>query len=403
MKNVVLLTIDTFRKDVIGCYGNPNGFTPFLDSIQRHCIRFTSAQSVGPYTQSSFPGILTSSYYLDYGRSPQVSQKATVISEVLKENGVTTAGFHSNPYLSAYFGWNRGWDHFYDSMQDTVDEVNPYVKGNAINEKVDLWLTSHLSASRDKALFLWVHYMDLHEPYAPEGKYVKEVDPSINIGTGEYMKLFKEVVLPRDTSNKETVQLLKRLYEAQVIEVDEYVKMFFDILRKHGILEESTVIITSDHGDEFDEHGGLSHDGKMYAELVHVPLMIYDLRFQQEQVCDGLVSGLDIPPTILHLFGLAPNHKFQGRSILPIEDFPSKGCFGECIGKLAHKVKPTDKPAYFYSDGKMKIIYREENEQWELYDLGKDPSEATNIVESSLFSGDMKNKLSTFINRNKEN
>jgi len=86
-------------------------------------------QAIGPYTQASFPGILTSFYYLEYGREKKLSPKKTLISEVLKRSGITTAGFHSNPYVSDYFGWNRGWDVFYDSMEAEVSQEVPYIKG----------------------------------------------------------------------------------------------------------------------------------------------------------------------------------------------------------------------------------------------------------------------------------
>ncbi|HDY90123.1 MAG TPA: hypothetical protein ENH82_18645, partial [bacterium] len=136
MKNVILLTIDALRKDVLGCYGNKDNLTPFIDSIQNKCIRFNRMQSIGPYTQASFPGILTSSYYFDYGKQKRLSPQRTLISEILKKEGITTAAFHSNAYLSDYFGWNRGWDIFYDSMQDNVSDEFPYIRGGEINKKV---------------------------------------------------------------------------------------------------------------------------------------------------------------------------------------------------------------------------------------------------------------------------
>ena len=81
MKNAILLTIDALRKDVLGCYGNTNGLSPFIDSLQDKCIRFTKGQASGPYTQASFPGILTSSYYLEYGKPRGFSPNRTLISE----------------------------------------------------------------------------------------------------------------------------------------------------------------------------------------------------------------------------------------------------------------------------------------------------------------------------------
>ena len=398
MKNVILLTIDTLRKDVLGCYGNQNKLTPFIDSLQNKCIKFTNAQSTGPYTQASFPGLLTSSYYLEYGRQKKCSPKRTLISEVLKKSGITTAGFHSNPYLCGYFGWNRGWDIFYDSMQDEVNDKIPYIKGDGINHKVDQWLSSYIKDDHYRPFFLWTHYMDVHEPYIPAKEYLNKVDPLINLSEDEMLNLFKEVILKRDVSNKETVKLLKKLYDAGVRETDDYVKNFFKILEKYGVLKDSVVIITTDHGDEFGEHNGLSHDGKMYSELIDSPLLTYYYNCTQE-VCDNLVSNIDIPPTMLYLFGLEPLEAFKGHSFLPLENYPQKGAFGEAIGKTSNQEKETDKPIYFYQENDLKIIYREDNQSWEMYNLNEDPQELNNLIDISAKSEDMKKKIMSQINQ----
>ena len=192
MKNVILLTIDALRKDMLGCYGNTRGVSPFIDSVARDGLLFTHSYAVAPYTQASFPGILTSSYLFDYPRSEKLSPQRTIISESLSRADIPSAAFHSNPYLSAYFGWNRGWKHFYDSMQDDVDPVNPYIKGNVINRKVETWLDSHLRGDPDCPFFIWAHYMDLHEPYVPGSEYIEMVDASLKISNDEMFALFKE-------------------------------------------------------------------------------------------------------------------------------------------------------------------------------------------------------------------
>ena len=399
MKNIILLTIDTLRKDVLGCYGNKDKLTPFIDSLQDKCIKFTNARSTGPYTQASFPGILTSSYYLEYGRQKKCSQKRTLISEVLKKSGITTAAFHSNPYLCGYFGWNRGWDIFYDSMQDEVSDKIPYIKGDGINHKVDQWLSSYSKNNNYHPFFLWTHYMDVHEPYIPARKYLNKVDPSINLSEDEMLNLFKEVVLKRDVSNKETVKLLKKLYDAGVCETDNYVKEFFSILERYNVLKDTVVIITTDHGDEFGEHNGLSHDGKMYSELINSPLIIYFDDRTQGEACDNLVSNIDISPTILHLFNLEPFEKFRGHSMLPLKNYPQNGVFGEAIGKTSNHEKETDKPIYFYQENDLKIIYREDNQSWEMYNLQEDLEEVNNIIKYSSETERMKSKLKPQINR----
>ena len=419
MKHVILFTIDTLRRDVLGLYGNKQGLSPFLDSLAASSVVFTQAHSVAPYTQASFPGILTSSYLFDTPRAPKLSEKRTLISEALKERaaaadrpavvaggssaaaaqGITTAAFHSNPYLCGYFGWNRGWDQFYDSMQDDVDDMTPYISGDVINQKVDTWLGLHRAGANDKPLFLWVHYMDVHEPYVPEREYIERVDGSIEMSKEQMFALFKDVVLPRDASNPETVELLHKLYQAHVCEVDAYAKQLFQILEKHKMLDDSTVIITTDHGDEFGEHGSLSHDGKMYDELVHVPQLIFNPPEAKGSTCDTLVSGLDLGPTILSLFGLEPHPSFQGQSIFPLADYAGKGLYGEAVGKLAHKIKETDKPVYYYREGRWKVIYRQEEDTWELYDLEEDPQEKNNRIDSAPETEKMKQALKPRVDR----
>jgi arylsulfatase A-like enzyme len=211
--------------------------------------------------------------------------------------------------------------------------------------------------------------------------------------------LFKEVVLPRDASKPETVALLHKLYKAHVCEVDAYAKQLFEILEKHKVLAEATVIVTTDHGDEFGEHGGLSHDGKMYAELVHVPQLIVNPPEGKGSSCDTMVSGLDLPPTILDLFGLEGRENFQGRSLFPLSEYTAKAVYGEAVGKLAHKIKETDKPAYYLREGQWKVIYRQEEDSWELYDLETDPQEQSNCVDTAKEAERMKEKLRPRIDR----
>ena len=373
--------------------------TPFIDSIQNRCIRFTKAHSTGPYTQAAFPAILTSSYYLEYGKEKMLSGKRTLVSEVLKRAGIGTAGFHSNPYLAAYFGWNRGWDVFYDSMEDEVDPKVPYIKALKINRRVDRWLSSLVAEDGRQPFFLWVHYMDVHEPYVPGRKYIDMVDSSIQLSEEEMFRLFKDILLKRDVSSLETVELLKRLYCAHVREIDDAVREFFGILEKWRLLESSWVILTTDHGDEFGEHGGLSHDGKMYSELVHVPLMIYEPTREKGEVCDTLVSTLDISPTIVYLFGLEPVAAFQGHSLLPLADYPSRGVFGEAVDKHGSQEKGEAKEVHYCREGDLKMIYRERDDSWELYDLKSDPIELNNIVETSPEAGRMKEKIRPRVRR----
>jgi arylsulfatase A-like enzyme len=399
VKNVILFTIDTLRRDVFSCYGGDGGLTPFLDALTPKANLFTQAHSIAPFTQASFPGLLTSSYPFDFPKSQKLATGRTLISEALKSKGITTTAFHSNPYLSGFFGWNRGWDRFYDSMQDDVDDMSPYIKGDVLNGKVERWLEGHVRGEEYRPFFLWVHYMDVHEPYVPEEQYLTQVDPSISLSKQEMFRLFQEVILKRDASDPKTVELLHQLYRAHVLEVDGYARELFGILERHRVLGDSTVIVTTDHGEEFGEHGGLSHDGKFYAELVHVPLLVVNPPEAAGTRCDTLISGLDIPPTVMNLFGLEPHGNFQGQPLYPLSGYQESGCYGEAIGKLSHKVKETDRPAFYYRQGAMKIMYRLEEDRWELYDLEADPAEQHNIIAESPGAKALQEKLQPRISR----
>jgi len=210
-KNVILLTIDTLRKDALGCYGGGSGVTPFIDSIQGQSIRFLRAHSTGPYTQASFPSILTSSYYLEYmpeeRLQERLSSKRVFVSEVLQYRGIATAAFHSNAYLWDCFGWNMGWDVFFESSDEEVEDKVPYTKASILNSRVRDWLLSQKNRATNAPFFLWLHYMDVHEPYIPDRKYLEVVDSSLKMTSDEMFGLFANVLLKRDVSDKNTIEL----------------------------------------------------------------------------------------------------------------------------------------------------------------------------------------------------
>lgn len=397
MKNVILLTMDATRQDVFGIYGSNRGLTPFIDSLEEKAMIFNKAHSTGPYTQASFPGILTSSYYLDYGKPAGLAPQRTLISEVLKNAGIKTAAFHSNPYCSGHFGWNRGWDHFYDSMQDEVDPRIPYIRGPEINKKVFAWLSSLGNTARDRSMFLWVHYMDIHEPYMPAKKYIDLVEPSLNTSEEEMYSLFENTLLKRDVSDAGKVELLKTLYDCHVREVDSYAGELLTGLEEFGLTEDTAVIITSDHGDEFNEHGGLSHDNKMYRELIEIPLVIHGSGNAGH--FDRVVSTVDIAPTIVDLFGLEPVNSFKGKTLTRPEEYSKGGVFGEGIDQKSKRGGDIDRDSYFYREDELKVIYSRPGDRWEMYDLSVDREEKNNIARESKDFERLKNKLQPMIRR----
>ena len=390
-KNVILLTLDATRRDVFGTYGDTRGLTPCCDELAKNSVVFDKAQSTGPYTQAAFPGILTSSYYLDYGQPRGLAKARTLISEPLQETGITTAAFHSNPYLCAYLGWNRGWDVFYDSMEDEVDSRVPYIRGDIINRKASRWLNEHVRKNQRNPFFLWVHYMDVHEPYVPEKRFIDLAGLTIELEEEEMYQLFQNVLLKRDVSDPDRMQLLKQLYAAHVREVDYYVEELVDCLDQLGILDESVLIVTSDHGDEFGEHGGLSHDDKMYSELIDLPLFIYGV--EDPGACRHLVGSADIAPTVTQLFGLSSIPGFEGQPLFPVAQYRERGVFSEAIDMRAKRGGDINRDTYCYREGNLKLIYRHAEDAWEMYDLTSDAAEQRNIIESIKDAPALQEKL----------
>ncbi len=107
MKNVILITIDTLRADMLGLYGSDKNLTPYIDSLKDNMVVFKNPYATGPYTQASFQGILASEYYLEYGKEKKLNKEKALVSEPLKDRGIFTAGFHSTAYLSYFFGYNK--------------------------------------------------------------------------------------------------------------------------------------------------------------------------------------------------------------------------------------------------------------------------------------------------------
>jgi arylsulfatase A-like enzyme len=151
----------------------------------------------------------------------------------------------------------------------------------------------------------------------------------------------------------------------------------------------------SDHGDEFGEHGGLSHDGKMYSELIWVPLFIYDAARPAGAVFLEPVSNIDIAPTIAHLFGIEPHgvEGFGGESLLPLEAYRVRDCFGEAMNKRGHREKDEDRPVHFILRDQYKLIHDDGAGSYELYDLGADPEERKDLAGESDRTGPMKEAL----------
>lgn len=402
MSDVVLLTVDSLRADHVGCYGYDRDTSPAIDELAAEGRKFTNAFAHACSTRPSFPSILTSSYALMHGGFEQLSDDRTTVAEVISEGGFRTAGFHSNLYLSADFGYDRGFDHFYDSKSDPglvasarqavkthldsngavynllqrafnaterragVELGSAYVPADDLTDMALDWAESVDDGPR----FLWVHYMDVHHPYTPPGRHQREFreDP---IDDERAIRLRRKMLeAPDDVTETELDDIID-LYDAETRFVDA------EIERLLAGLEETwgtdpVVAFTADHGEEFLDHGRFSHAATFYDEVLHVPLIVDD--GDAGEAVDDLVGLLDLAPTLVNLADISTSDDFLGESVVDADSHDRD----RIIAEWADYDEDDRRFALRTMDWK---YVRMEDGTERLFDLQSDPDERTNLVD----------------------
>jgi len=412
-RSVVLITLDCLRAD----YSNLL-LESTLPLLKDGCCLFKRAFANGPGTNQSFPSIFSSTPFLVHG-GLQLCGSVRTLAQALREEGYYTVGFHSNPFLSGKLGWGRGFTEFYDFLEKISGpaamavkargikraalrlvgqflsgsskrlwaRVNrlyyelggarlPYVEARELNSHVVSWLKRY---GRGKPLFLWVHYMDTHSPFAPPEPWLEGFD------SREEAILFNYAVDPENPT-VEDVERLRKLYEGEVKYVAAALLELLSSLQDLGILEKALVIVTADHGEAFMEHGKLGHAyDALYNELLHVPLVIFGL--ERGGVVEEPVQLMDLAPTVLEALGVKRPRTFMGQSfysLLRDGEYNERPIFSEsAVPDLINLRYDTERFIVSVIYRGWKLIYdlihsREPN--LELYDLRKDFSEHKNLA-----------------------
>ncbi|MFX0206994.1 MAG: sulfatase, partial [Candidatus Hodarchaeota archaeon] len=300
-KYVFLITIDSLRADKVGYIGESN-LTPNIDNIAKDSIQFLKAFANGPGTNQSFPAIMTSTYFLMH-KSFHLLPNTKTLAMVLKQNEFKTVAFHSNPFLSKTFGWHLGFDEFYDFLENIKSPSSfitkqqgigfkkkilryfsrsilfensyitqflkkiyykysgleiPYLEANILVNNVINWIKKN----KNSMLFIWMHFMDPHFPYIPPKQYLKHFSTRKEAFNFNISKNLLHL-------SHEDLTILKDLYEGEVKYVDSCIGKFIEYLTKVGYIENSLILIMSDHGEAFMEHNKFGHNPDiMYNEVI---------------------------------------------------------------------------------------------------------------------------------------
>lgn len=412
--NLILLTIDCLRADHLSCLGYSKQTTPNLDKLARDNVLFTQAISAGSNTPTSFKAMFTSTYPLVHDGRLYMTESITTLAQALKEHGYRTGAFHTNPWISSFYGYQNGFDTFDDGIRKWQIESR-MSKPKALVERIigktgrlydflskiytTLFMSSYISKAEvlnKKALswlrgnpnkfFLWIHYMDVHEPYLPASRLASPLK------TYRIIELLTKVRQSPDILSPREVTRLIDAYDTNVSYVDREINSLLRTLRRSNILDDTFVIVTADHGQQLLERGRHGHGRDLYDELIHVPLIFVGPGLK-DQVISQQVSLLDLAPTILDMLNIENPRAFLGSSFLPLmSGGRAKARNPEAISEIdvvtrIARIRPRAKlrldanhRKMSLRTGKWKYIYTE-GEQDELYDLEDDPKETQNIID----------------------
>ncbi|MEC7519893.1 MAG: sulfatase [Myxococcota bacterium] len=312
--SVIVLLIDTLRASKLKAY-NPRSRvqTPTLDAFAGEAAVFEQAQSPENWTKPSVASILTSLTPTTHNTKEQSSslpQSALMISEALQSADFATASFIANGYVSDRFGFDQGWDHY----TNYIREERNTEAGNVFREAIR-WIEEH----REERFFAYIQTIDPHVPYDPpdelvamydSGEYTGPISPRRTGLQLEDAKAGRASFSPRD------IQRLEALHDGEITYHDREMTRFVERLRELGLYDRVLFVVTSDHGEEFNEHGSYGHGHSIFQELLHVPLMMRWNGVIPPSRIGPTVSTLDIAPTVLDAVGVPIPEEFEGHSLL---------------------------------------------------------------------------------------
>jgi arylsulfatase A-like enzyme len=324
-------------------------------------------------------------------------RECKTITEILKEDGYNTLAINANPLLTFYREYWRGFDICNDPLRAKKRNRFLYYLGVARNllknrimgkpflpypspEEVGNEALSLLKNAKTP-FFLWLHHVSVHVPYYPPKKFLSKISLA-NITYSEIKELDKMVKNNLSAIGEADVSKIKDLYDAEVMNVDNHIGEFMQQLEEMGVDFNNTYfIITSDHGDEFREHGGFIHSEKLYEELIRVPLIIAGPGLKPCKITEQ-VSLLSLPPTILSLAVNKKSPDFLGHDLLSLMEHGTGGedyviCEGCQKDKPPNDGRAINKKIACRTHS-WKYIYSEDGRE-ELYNLPLDPEEKTNL------------------------
>jgi len=386
-RNLVLITIDTLRADHLTPYGSKRNTSPFLEKLARESFLFEDAVSQCGTTPQSLSSIMTGLYpYTDdiiTGNGPFnfLKRSSITLAQILKENGYITHGITSHIQAAPVTGINLGFGTF-DAVD--VSPKNKNYSARSAEEITDLalqWLKDN--ANKEKPFFLWLHYVDPHYPYAPPKEYkgyFADEEPSAEGETRFYRFDERESSAFPLTAGK--LQRMTLNYDREILYTDRSLEFLFK-KELNGLLKDTLVIFSADHGEALGNHDMITHND-VYQAILHVPLFI---RFPGKRPPRARIGApvmlVDLFPTIFEMLNIPSDLPIRGESLVPLM---SGGTKKKGVERRVRLAEYPDRQALISDDG-IKLIIRGESRQ--LYDLKRDPYESSDLSRNMQDVQDM--------------
>ena len=345
--NLIFIVVDALRADHVSAYGYDRPTTPNLDTFMTGGARFAEATTPSSWTFPSNAGMLTGRMPTrirmnDWGSfSATVPSAEVMLAEALRDGGYQTVGFVNNYYLDEQFGMDQGYD-LYERLKDSELAAD-------LNRMAFDWLDEG-GVDGDKPLFLFMYYYDPHSWYDPPPPYDTLYDPNYTgTLTPEVYQHGQQVVSGEIVPTPRDVRHLLALYDGEITYWDYHLDRFLDRLAAEGLLNNALVVVTSDHGQMFGEHGKWVHRNSLYEEVLRVPLFIYFPGVVPAgRVVETPVFTGDLMPTVLDLVGLPTPAGLDGRSLRPLMVGNQPGALAErpIYAEMEAETSP-DSPGYW--------------------------------------------------------
>ncbi len=414
--NIILIVIDTLRADHLGCYGYKYNISPQIDAFSRKATLYTRAIAASPWTLPTHASIFTGKYPFEHGvhtiklKQPEgtketdyrlnyskLSQENLTLAEVFKSNGYKTAAFIANAgFLSERFQLNQGFDTYY--LKHTT--------ARRLNKEVFSWFKKNT----DSPFFLFLNYMDTHTPYNTSSRsffekayreaLIKIDKPSILDQRGLLNKLFLQVMPAKKPVSADLVNSVIQQYDRSIENIDDEIGALLDRLVQMGLYDDTVIVLTSDHGEQFGEHHLVEHSKDVYNEALWVPLIIKGPFQKDGRIDERYIASPHLPQMIFSQLPRRVAGRYEkqfpyhpGNQPIISENYYTRPLvlnnpvWGKRFDRIRRAIYQGAHKFIFSSDG-----------NHELYNLDEDPKETDNmILKKKGIAENLLDKITRFI------